>query len=195
LKETFEDFSLSPIEKEQVGTMATSLNTLYASAVEMFLADIRVDLVLINDAEEIALKESASEGDSSSNKPSSVTEESPLRTLAKKLDAAAKISEEQRRQVLIGNLDLLSQGVERITMLTRRLRDRRTEADQSDATNMWDLMAESGDGLPARAHQLRRSLFVLREGRVPTLDENRSMMPTSRMWLTRCDGEALVGLA
>jgi hypothetical protein len=169
LKETFEDFSLSPIEKEQVGTMATSLNTLYASAVEMFLADIRVDLVLINDAEEIALKESAS----------AVTEESPLRTLAKKLDAAAKISEEQRRQVLIGNLDLLSQGVERITMLTRRLRDRRTEADQSDATNMWDLMAESGDGLPARAHQLRRSLFVLREGRVPTLDENRSMMPTS----------------
>jgi hypothetical protein len=88
-------------------------------------------------------------------------------------------SDEERERVLLGNLDLLSQGMERITMLTRRLIERETETSQADATNMWDLMAESGDGLPARAHQLRRSLFVLRERRVPTLDEYRSMMPTS----------------
>lgn len=179
LNSSYEDFSLSPKEKDQVGTIVTSLVTLYANDEETFLADIQVDLVLVHEAEEILLKESASASGSSTNNNSSAAEESPLAVLNQKLDAAAMTSDEERERVLLGNLDLLSQGMERITMLTRRLIERETETSQADATNMWDLMAESGDGLPARAHQLRRSLFVLRERRVPTLDEYRSMMPTS----------------
>jgi hypothetical protein len=179
LNSSYEDFSLSPKEKDQVGTIVTSLVTLYANDEETFLADIQVDLVLVHEAEEILLKESASASGSSTNNNSSAAEESPLAVLNQKLDAAAMTFDEVRERVLLGNLDLLSQGMERITMLTRRLIERETETSQADATNMWDLMAESGDGLPARAHQLRRSLFVLRERRVPTLDEYRSMMPTS----------------
>lgn len=178
LSNPYENFSLSPEEKDQVGTMATSLATLNGNE-ETFLADAQVDLVLVQEAEKIVLKESANPSGSSGDKSDSAVEENPLEVFNQKLDAAATLSGEEQARVILGNLGLLTQGLHGLNMHLKSFNNQLDEASQADATNMWDLMAESGDGLPARAHQLRRTLFVLREGRVPTLDENRSMMPTS----------------